>query len=204
MIIEKVYDKPSSLLIDGIPIVNIKPNTQLNRLLGIPKGIILHWTAGSQRSAYNDYHYCITELNNKPVVLQTLKLTQCGQHLWGRNSNMIGISLCCMDNPKNKPTPKMIDACSILLSELSAWKKIGLDDRLTVQKKQRSGELLINKPGTILIDAITDHANYAKIDNYYPERWDIAEYLDIIKNKAKVYFKELKSGKREFIFKEIL
>lgn len=185
-----------------------RPNYQRSEFMGKPDKIVLHWTAGNKKTLYDDYHYNITEIDGEGYVFQTLKLTEKGQHLWGRNSGSVGITLCCKSIPTDLPTEKMIDAAAVLVAELCCWKNLNIKGKITLEKKttKRVGKELIlyNVPGSISVDVVSDHAAYARLDNYYPDRWDIEKYLPIIKAKAETYYTELKAGKRTFQFKDII
>jgi hypothetical protein len=171
-------------------------------------GIVWHWTAGNSTDLYDDYHFNVsTGIDKKPIVFKTLKFTEKGQHLWGRNSGMIGLGFCALSTQAgNKPTAEMIDTGALLTAEICAWKRIDPKGFLKLPGKQQTadGKALYNTGHTVSIPTIADHATYAKSDGYYPDRVDVAEILPILTRKAIAYYDELKKGKRSFVFLSLL
>lgn len=194
----------------GLVIINKKnyfihnENQQKQDPLGIVKGIVLHWTAGDHDDFYNGYHFNIGEINNLPVIIKTLGWNQKGQHLWGRNTGMIGITLCAMKDWKILPTQKQLDILPILIAEICAWKNLNPEGKISLANKKVVGQDLIDIGGFSNFDVISDHRTFAKKDGYGSERQDIKQYYLPAKEKAIIYFKELKSNKRKFHFLELL
>jgi len=54
--------------------------------------IYLHWTAGRYDQFFNDYHICI---DGDGGVHRMADLETKLAHTWHRNSNAVGIALCC-------------------------------------------------------------------------------------------------------------
>lgn len=56
------------------------------------KRIYLHWTAGRYHQLFDDYHICI---DGDGVAHYMGDLEEKKAHTWRRNSNAVGIALCC-------------------------------------------------------------------------------------------------------------
>ena len=210
MRIEKLIDRTGTILINSSKLHIRKVNTQLKAPLGDIKGIVLHHSACPRNVVFDDYHINIAEVEKEPIICQLLGYNQKGQHLWGRNTGMIGISISCMDNPDDLPSPNQINYLSTLIAEVCCWKNLNPSATIKLAKKKIVNKELVdvyNSKGqleTIEAPVISDHAFFAKKDGYYPDRWDIGNYYSIVVKQAKSVYKELKAGKRQFIFKEIL
>lgn len=188
-------------------------NFQRSEPLGNPESLIMHHTATPPNVLYDDYHFNISEIDKQVFVFKTLKWIEKGMHLWTRNSNNISNTFCCKATGKDVPSPKMIDVMAILQAEQCAWKNIDIFGKVTVPKKQyvvrkqegKKVELLILAPGTIIVNRLSDHGEYAKLDGYSHLRWDVGENIrKQVIILAQKYYKELKAGKRQFIFKDLL
>lgn len=189
--------------INGIKFNLLSDNTR-GESSGVEKHLVNHWTAGTATQLFNGYHYNITEVNNEVFVFKTLNRKEKGQHVWGRNTGAIGNTLCCMYNNK-KPTDKMIDALAILNAEQCAWYNIDPRKQIQLAKKKRTGvNSLVTVSGFINAPTVSDHSFFAKQDGYASDRWDIGDYMKIVYDKCLKYYDELKSGKRQFTFKEII
>jgi N-acetylmuramoyl-L-alanine amidase CwlA len=134
--------------------------------LGKTTTLTLHWTAGGYTQTFDDYHFCV---KGDGAVVQTLSISKKGAHTWKRNSGNIGVSMCCMADGC-PVTDKQREATARLVAELCGM--FGLDVERDVH----------------------DHAYFARLDGYYPERWDVGEELTPIKAKAKWYRIQIKSG----------
>jgi hypothetical protein len=55
--------------------------------------IYLHWTAGHYGQCYDSYHICIDE--GGEIYIMCDDFTEYKSHTWKRNSEAIGIALCC-------------------------------------------------------------------------------------------------------------
>jgi len=58
----------------------------------------LHWTAGWYGQCYDDYHICIDE--HGEIYLMCDRFTEKKEHTWHRNTDAIGVSLCCCADAK--------------------------------------------------------------------------------------------------------
>ena len=159
-------------------------NGQKDEAMGTPTGIVLHWTAGDYTGAWDDYHYNVAMdvTNKRACVMQCLRLDQKGQHLWGRNSGMIGISFCAMADHRFPVTDEQKEAAAHLIAELCY--KFNLDPSRALQLpelKQVAGSLT-RTGGLIHPLTVSDHADFAKHDGYYPDRWDIGSQEDAAHN----------------------
>lgn len=182
-------------------------NTQKHEPMTQPKGIVLHWGANNRFNWADGYHYNICDFSGVAVVVQSLKLSEKGSHVWGRNSGLIGISMSCMAKPDLIPTDLQKETTSILVAEFCAWKSLDIFGKIILPEKKYypKPDRLIDTGKMIKFPVVTDHAEYAKRDGYFPSRWDIGSYKTDIVDRAKVIYSELKSGKgRKFQFLEIL
>lgn len=137
--------------------------------LGKPERITMHWSAGSYTQTFDHYHFSI--LGDGKVV-QTLPITVKGSHCWKRNSGNIGVSWCAMAD--GFPVTKaQREAAAILIAELCGV--YGIDPDKDVQ----------------------DHAYWAKIDGYFPDRWDVGSEMGPLRKRIKEVRAELKAGTRK-------
>lgn len=209
-IINLTNKKGGTYKFDNIAFNLQTPNNSKFDSLGQIQRIILHTTAGHRTTLYDDYHYNITQIENEVYVFQVLRTDQKGQHLWGRNSNCLAISLNCLYD-SDPPTEYMLDTMSLLVAELSAWKNIGIHDMISLPAKTQitdsdGREILVNTGYEIKMPKVADHAMYAHKDGYYPDRVDIEKYFKKVIDKADKYYKELKDpkSKRKFTFIDII
>ena len=93
---------------------------------------------------------------------------------------------------------------SLLIAEECCWKNLDPNGKVTLEKKESNDTQIYTVLGSIVMDIISDHAHYAAEDGYSKYRWDVAEILPIVKQKAIGYYAELKANKRQFKFKDIL
>ncbi len=198
--------KEGHFVVNGVRFYFKRSNSQKSEPIGDLLFNVSHWTAGSPLTVYDDYHFNITEYDNVVYVFKTLKWSEKGQHLWGRNSNAIGYALCCMRTPKNTPTLNMLDALSTLKAETCAWKKIEPSKSIDLPKKKYTRLdhrlALVDAPGKLVTPAITDHSFFGDNDGY--GNIDIKGHIGWVRKEALRVFSELKSGKRQFKFLELL
>lgn len=182
-------------------------NTQKQEPMGQPKGIVLHWGANNRFNWADGYHFNICDFSGEIVVVQSLKLTEKGSHVWGRNSGLIGISMSCMATSKLFPTDGQQETTSILIAEFCAWKSLDINGEILLPEKKYypKPDRLIDTGKMIKFPVVTDHAEYAQKDGYFPARWDIGKFKTPVIIRAKQIYSELKNGKgRKFQFLEIL
>jgi hypothetical protein len=216
---EELLNKPTQVslvntITDTINIENRiftihKANKQKNDNMGRPLFITWHWSACAETELFDDYHFnvSINAAKTKPIVFRMLSDTQKGQHLWGRNTGAVGFSFNCLATTvQTKPTALMIEAGSVLSAEFCAWHRLDPAGSITIQQKQQTmaGDRLIETGQTILMPIVTDHASYAKVDGYYPDRIDIDTYLPILKKRTIDVYKDLKAGRRKFTYLDLL
>ncbi len=166
------------------------------------KHIVNHWSAGRRNQLWDGYHFNITEINDQIFVFKTLKRKEKGQHLWGRNTGCIGNSICSMFEG-DKPTDGMIDTLALLNAEQCAWYGLNPEGTILLPKKKVIEGKLVTIAGNINAPIIADHKHFSDIE-YPSQRIDIGVYMITVKRKAIQYLKELKDGKRQFLFKEII
>ena len=207
MIIVKNSQLNKPLVINKERLIPYFENTQKQEPMGNPKGIVLHWGANNRFNYADGYHFNICDFSGNPVVVQSLKLSEKGSHIWGRNSGLIGISMSCMAEPDLTPTDLQKEVTAVLIAEFCAWKSLDIKGKLILPGKKYypNPDRLIDTGKMIEFPTVTDHAEYAKKDGYFPSRWDIGKYKDGIIKRANQVYQELKSGKaRKFQFLEIL
>jgi hypothetical protein len=205
---------PGYKLVDGFKVNLLRENSQADEPLGPPKGLVYHWSAGTYDQAFDAYHYSIVfdKAKQKAHVIKNLSVTQKGQHLWTRNSNMLAISFSAMRGAVNTTnhaglypvTPEMITAAAKLGAELCAWYSIDPRSALTLPKKKIMGQSLVPVQGTIEVPAVTDHATVAKFDQYFPDRVDVGSFMVPIKYQLNDHYDKLKSKTAEFMYKGIV
>ena len=134
--------------------------------------IYVHWTAGHHDALFADYHLNIT--GDGKVFAAVEDFTQLLSHTWHRNSQAIGIALCCGVDAvlygdgsfacgPEPPTQVQIETASILLAVLSKTLNIPLEP-----------------------EYVMTHAEAADLDGYGPqqagtpafERWDLWKLPD--------------------------
>lgn len=127
-----------------------------------------HWTAGSYSQTFPSYHFNITYDGKLAHVKQTLSLYEKGAHVSKRNTGKIGVTMCGM--AKGCPIEDhQVEVCAKLTAELMFIFDIKLDD-------------------------VHDHAYYAKLDKYYPNRWDVGSLEPLLRKKTAWYFDRLQKG----------
>ena len=146
---------------------------ELRRMARAAKGYIdkiyLHWTAGNYHQFSNDYHLCIDD--DGAIIATTDDLTVFKEHTWRRNSDAVGIAMCCcagavaysadnIDYGEHPPTAAQIDSMAQTVAVLC--KALGLD---------------INP------HIVMTHCEAAELDGYGPsttcERWDLWTLPDV-------------------------
>lgn len=125
--------------------------------------IYLHWTAGNYHQFFTDYHLLIDE--DGAIIATTDDLTQRKEHTWHRNSNAVGVALCCcadascwadgsVDFGSVPPTAEQIDSMAQVVAVLG--EELGL---------------------AVNANNVMTHCEAAEEDDYGPsttcERWDL-------------------------------
>lgn len=182
-------------------------NDQRNEDLGKPARVIYHWTAGSYKQVWDGYHYCIAfdAATKNAYAVRCLGKDEKGKHLWGRNTSSVGISLCAMASGA-PVTQQQLELAAQLGAEYCAWNQIDPRKKETVPEKtcDKSASNMRNTGSTIQMPVITDHATYAKEDNYGAWRQDIGNYLAVVNKRLLQIYDELKAGKRSFELLDII
>jgi hypothetical protein len=174
---DKVYS--ASIAKIGYSLHLFAANEQKSSELGPIKRCVLHWTAGSGLQIWDDYHFNIALAGNNPVAIKTCGLKQKGQHLYKRNTGSVGFTFSA-PGPKGV-TPQMLEMMAKLLAEFCYVYKLDPDGKTA--------------DGFWVID---DHAAYAKVDGYYPDRWDIGELMKPLRQKAAWYYQHCSDSNLEF------
>ena len=81
-----IVENPVVILEDKIRTMAIEARGEI-------KTIYLHWTAGCYGHVYDDYHLCIDR--DGTVYVNCKSFTELKAHTWRRNTEAIGIALCC-------------------------------------------------------------------------------------------------------------
>lgn len=130
-------------------------NTQKGQPGGRIVRVVPHWSAGGRLQCWDDYQLTLIEdAEGEIYVLRSVPQGMKGQHLAGRNTGAFGVAAMAM-GPKDV-SDNLFEAWAKVIGE--ACHKYGLDPR----GKTADG-----------FNVIGDHAEYAKADGYYPERWDV-------------------------------
>jgi hypothetical protein len=184
----------------------IKGNSQRGEPLGDYRGVCMHWTAGDRLTAFDEYHLNIADNGRAALIIKTLPLTDKGQHVWGRNTGLVGLSYCAMLNAtsnnlgKFQPTARQREAMQVVVAELCAWRRLDPHDTFTLPKMKPAGARLAPAGGSVEVPVVADHAIYAKLDGYPRDRWDTGPFYAEDRAAICKVYDELKAGKRQFRF----
>jgi hypothetical protein len=149
-------------------------NDQKDQPLGTPTQVVLHWTAGTYAQCWDSYHFNIAFDAKAPraCVVKALSLKQKGQHLAKRNTGAIGVTLCAMASKSHPVQPLQEAAAAELCAELLWHHKLS-------------------------IAHLTDHAHWARVDGYFPHRWDVGDRFAAIRALTEARLRELQAGERK-------
>lgn len=190
-----------------------KENSQKNETMGKVIGLVPHWTAGDYQTFFDGYHVNFGFINNEVIVVKTLLFSQKGQHLWARNSGMIGLVLCAMKDWLLKPNKYQVDMMALFIAEYCCWYGLDPESEVTLPEKYRVNYNTLGNTGKMKkFPIIADHRTYAESDGYGEERQDILDskvnpevnYYEIVRDRAISYYKQLKANKRKFVFLSLL
>jgi len=121
-------------------------------------GMCLHWTAGKyQPNAIElaEYHGGVVLKHNGARFEKWNDYTDNTPHCWNRNRDLVGLTVCGMFRATSNDwggypiLPEQIDELCLAAAEVAYLKKIDTSN-------------------------IKTHAEWALIDGYYPDRWDLA------------------------------
>lgn len=196
----------SSFMFENKRIHIMQKNSQKFEVMGKKVGIVYHHTGGDYMLPYDYYHFNVMWDGKKPIVVKTLGLDQKGQHLYGRNTGMIGITFDSLSAPALVPTPNQLDAGALLGAELCCWQNIDPEAKLILPKKKYNPRTntLDTLSGTIEAPTISDHNFFGCKERDDYGRWDIGDKYPIVVKALNKYYKELKQGKRKFVFEELI
>ena len=117
-----------------IPVEDMVPDS-LDRVRQLAKDayaeidhVYLHWTAGHYGQAYDSYHICIDK--DGEIYIMCDDFTEHKSHTWKRNSEAIGVALCCCayaeansgfncDLGDEPPTAEQIESLAEVVAVLS-------------------------------------------------------------------------------------
>jgi hypothetical protein len=128
-----------------------------------------------------------------------------GAHLWRRNSGSIGIALCAEQdarqdargNPVGSSYPAtaiQIETAAKACAELLARFNLGPPGtKVATHKMRQQGDTLMPVDGFTYVDVLCDHAEFARLDGYASERWDVATLMPVIFHKATWYYDGLRA-----------
>ncbi len=99
--------------------------------------IYLHWTAGHYGQCYDSYHICIDQ--GGEIYVMGDDFTEYKPHTWKRNTDAIGIALCCAYNAEansgfnadlgeEPPTAEQIEKMAEVVAVLAKELELPLDN----------------------------------------------------------------------------
>ncbi len=117
-----------------IPVENMTPSSLTDVRLMAKRAyaqidhVYLHWTAGRYGQLYDDYHICIDE--GGEIYLMCEEFTEYKAHTWRRNSDAIGVAMCCCFDARanngfncnlgtEPPTAKQIESIAEVVAVLA-------------------------------------------------------------------------------------
>jgi hypothetical protein len=185
-------------------------NAQRGKALGPIKGVVMHWTAGDHMTVYAAYHWCIADNGTEAAIIRTLKPMEKGQHAWGRNGGLTGVSYAATadsnaaDYGPGAPTTAQHQAMHYLVGELCAWHQLDPRGTVTMGNKASNASSIWAVDGTTDFPVIMSHQTLAKADGYSEARWDTGALLAPDRGGAQWVYDQLKAGKLEFQLKGLL
>ena len=189
------------------------------------QGFVMHWTglditpaspaAAIRMIVFAAYAWGIVDNGLEAAIIRTLKPTEKGAHLWGRNTGLTGAAYAATADSSRPgygpgaPTAHQRAAMAVLGGEFCAWHR--LDPRGTNQlsRKQRVGkgtvdDRLVTLPGTIAFPVVACHQTYAGPDQYGDERWDTGALCDPDREAIAQVYAQLKAKTRSFALAALL
>ena len=108
---------------------------------GFITNLYLHWTAGWYGQCYDDYHICIDK--DGSIYIMCDQLYRRKNHTWQRNTNAVGVSLCCCGDAKcyadgtfdlgsEPPTMKQIEVLAQVTAVIADECDLQLDSNVHV------------------------------------------------------------------------
>jgi len=177
------------------------------------KKIYLHWTAGRYDQFFNDYHICIDGGGgvHKMADFET-KLA----HTWQRNSNAVGIAMCCcyratikreepfVKDMTDQPWTPEKNRKWVAKRFLIDWGGYPPKECQIIAMAQCVAEICYANNLSVSKETVLTHAEVADMDGYGlhdndPDlRWDLLRLSttgnvpggDVIRNIAKVLIRE--------------
>jgi hypothetical protein len=187
----------------------IRANSQRKEALGAYRGVCMHWTAGNHTTVFDGYHLNVADNGRVALIVKPLPLDKKGQHVWGRNTGIVGVTYCAMHNAtssnygKAQPTSRQREALQTVIAEFCAWRRLDPRGEIEIPKMRISGSQLVAAGGTVKVPVLADHAKYAQLDGYPRDRWDTGRFYEEDRAEILKIFDELKNGKRQFRFASI-
>ena len=189
-------------------VVNIKdPNSWDAGAMGKVDRIVNHWAATPYFFETPKYHFIVVKepKSGQFQIRQGLSYKHRGEHTWRRNTGALGVSMACMGEDKDangrvvtrySPLREMVILQAYTNACLGGIFGLGLEGtvlKTDVKYDSRTGTLdstgkLVNVP------VLVDHAIEAKRDGYFPERWDIGEYWDDMRQWTMFFRQWITSG----------
>lgn len=191
--------------LNGVTFEYIRENHTRNIFSEKELHLCNHWTGGNPKQLYDKYHNNLTEVNGVIYGFRTLKRLEKSEALWQRNTGSVNNTMCLLATKKNMPSQNLLTALAILNAEQCAWYKLNPEGLIVLPKKKLiNPTTLITVAGSISAPIISDHKFFA--DKDYPSgRVDIGkERIEFVRKKAIEFFNELKAGKRQFQFLELI
>jgi hypothetical protein len=177
------------------------------------QGITLHWSAGTYNQIFDGYAYCVVfnPKNGNVWIVKTLRATEKGYHLWGRNSGHMGVSFMAMRGASpdghtgQYPIPDvMAQAAWAFVAEMCIDLKHKPDDMIAHAKKASNATQIWTVPGEIQMPFVADHRAFARKDGYPAARFDIGDFFPDWHNKILWYYGKFMTGDKPRLFKNEL
>lgn len=180
----------------------------------------LHWSAGTGREEFDEYHgnvKCGGAEDGKYVRKRSDSVK--GAHTWGRNTGNGGKAFLAEADAHPeadghggiKPvgskfpiTAKAIETMAKAVAEDCCYHGIPLLGIYSgpeyVRRNPDTPNDRLEPTGRTLdhLPTVSDHAFYARIDQYPGDRWDIADVLPVVMHKAEWYIEQIKSGAQNY------
>lgn len=213
-----LFGKRPSVKSGDLTVSLMRENNQKHLPMGALHGVVFHWSAGTYTMAWDGYHggvaYDVAQ--NEPHIVRCLTWGQRGQHLWGRNSNYVGLcyfgarELVWAKNRRvvfpgpNPIVPVMTEALAIYAAEVCAWKQINPRGTHQAPEMRAQAGRLVATGRMIAVPNLADHADFAATDGYAADRGDIGPYKALLVPRILAVYDELKAGRRKFALEPLL
>jgi hypothetical protein len=185
-------------------------------------GVVAHWTGLDitddcpvsliHMTVFAAYHWGIVDNGVEAAIVRTLRPEEKGQHAWGRNTNLAGMSYAATADGSlpnygpGAPTPRQRIAKQTLMGEFCAWHHLDPRGTVLLDNKGSDGRSIWTVPGRSAFPVLMSHQTLAIPDGYGSERWDTGKLIVEDRAAAIVVYDQLKGKplpdgtKRQFMF----